>query len=305
MLSDRNRRFAYGDTSQPDSKNVVCLASWIAEGPPSEWITAGNGLQYRIQMLTHCTTAGRLGRGKCYDLSQFSDADRERIEPALKRHPDVLERLRRHRSFPDRTDCGLNGAHHFWVVDDYDDSLTLTEYVQQKAIHGAGLPLEETLNIMKQVAQALRVLHQRKIIRRGLTPDSILIQPDGHVLLTDLELCKLLGEHPTVVPEKFPKSPWLAPELSGMPWSQIPDTEAWEAVDVYSWGRIFLYVATGKVPPESLNRMCDVIPMYPPEIQEMLGRATFAGYRTRPSISEALGAWERMGRIANENHPAD
>lgn len=287
------RLLKYGETSRAKADNVICLASWTTDGTPSAWKTAGNGLQYRVQMLQHRHTAGKRGRGKCYDLSQFNDQSRRRIHTALSRHHDVLEKVRRRPAFPCQADSGFADADHFWVIDQHEEGLTLTEYLSREELLGGGLSFLETVDIMEQVAAALLELHERNVIRRELTPDSILVQPDGHVLLTDLELCKLLGEYPTVVPNGIPASPWLAPELGELPVS--------DKVDVYSWGKIFLYAATGKVPPQIVATRDTELRGYPKGIRHLLASSTFAGYRSRPSIAAVIGALQAC-RISEDRN---
>ncbi len=302
--SETARQLMYGDAPQSDADEVLCLASWKPDGPPSAWVTAANGLQYRVQMLQHLHTADKRGRGKRYDLSQFDDAARKRIAALLSRHHDVLQKLKRQPAFPCQVDSGYSDANHFWVIDDYEEGLTLTDYMQREELLSVGLSLAETLNIMEQIARALLELHEADVIRRELNPDSILIQPNGHVLLTDLELCKLLGEHPTVVPNRLPSSTWLAPELGDLPSGSLANSKDWGAVDVYSWGKIFLYVATGKVPPEVVSFRDTEVRGYPKGLRHLLSSVTFASYRSRPSIAEVLGVLERTRDSDGENRQA-
>lgn len=302
--SETARRLIYGDVPRSETDDVICLASWIPDGNPSEWKTAANGLQYRVQMLNHRTTSGRRGRGKCYDLSQFDDAARKRIAALLSRHHDVLQKLKRQPAFPCQVDSGYSDANHFWVIDDHEEGLTLTEYMQREELLGGGLSQTETLDIMEQIARALLELHEANVIRRELNPDSILIQPNSHVLLTDLELCKLLGEHPTVIPDKLPSSTWLAPELGDLPSGSLANSKDWGAVDVYSWGKIFLYVATGKVPPNCPSLRDTELSGYPKGVRHLLSSATFASYRSRPSIAQVIGLLERTRPSDSANRQA-
>lgn len=282
------RRLMYGDSATANSDSAIGLKSWVSDGKPSEWKTAGNGLQYCVVTLRHLHTADTRARGKCYDLSQFDDRARQRIAPAQSRHPNVLQRLKRRPAFPNHLDSGYDDTDedHFWVIDGHEEGLTLTEYLQREELAGGGLSLAEVLDLMEQVARALMELHEAKVIRRELTPDSILVRPDGRVLLTDLELCKLLGEHPTVVPNRLPPSTWLAPELGGPGYD--------DRVDVYSWGKIFLYVATGTVPPVTVAARDTEIRGYPKAIRHLLANATFAGYRSRPTIAGLLGVLDAL-----------
>lgn len=53
---------------------------------------------------------------------------------------------------------------------------------------GELLPLKETLNILRQVGEALHFAHQQHIVHANLKPENILFQEDGRVLLGDFLL---------------------------------------------------------------------------------------------------------------------
>jgi eukaryotic-like serine/threonine-protein kinase len=55
------------------------------------------------------------------------------------------------------------------------------------------IPVEEALNIAKQVAEALEYAHERGIIHRDLKPANIKITPGGQVKILDFGLAKAMG----------------------------------------------------------------------------------------------------------------
>jgi serine/threonine protein kinase len=58
------------------------------------------------------------------------------------------------------------------------------------------LPLEESLSIAKQIAEALEFAHDRGIIHRDLKPANVKITPDGAAKVLDFGLAKALDESP-------------------------------------------------------------------------------------------------------------
>ena len=56
---------------------------------------------------------------------------------------------------------------------------------------GAGLPINEALDIARQIADALDAAHEKGIVHRDLKPANIKITPDGVVKVLDFGLAKL------------------------------------------------------------------------------------------------------------------
>ena len=70
------------------------------------------------------------------------------------------------------------------------------------------IPLEETLSIAKQIAEALEYAHERGIVHRDLKPANVKITPDGAVKVLDFGLAKAIEE--TSVAESISNSPTLS-----------------------------------------------------------------------------------------------
>src|SRR6202049_2939559 len=64
------------------------------------------------------------------------------------------------------------------------------EDLSQRIARGA-IPLDETLPIARQMAEALEAAHEQGIIHRDLKPANVKVRPDGAVKVLDFGLAKL------------------------------------------------------------------------------------------------------------------
>ncbi|MDA2924651.1 protein kinase, partial [Acidobacteria bacterium AH-259-L09] len=80
---------------------------------------------------------------------------------------------------------------------------TLAERIKKGAI-----PLEESLKIALQMAEALEAAHEKGIIHRDLKPANVKITPEGTVKVLDFGLAKALEDE--VVPEDIHDSPTIS-----------------------------------------------------------------------------------------------
>jgi serine/threonine-protein kinase len=74
------------------------------------------------------------------------------------------------------------------------------EDLSQRIARGA-IPLDETLPIARQIADALEAAHERGIIHRDLKPANIKVRPDGTVKVLDFGLAKAMEPASSVGPQ--------------------------------------------------------------------------------------------------------
>lgn len=259
------------------------VLEWEIEEYLSGWQKTSNGLQYQLVRLRHRFLAGRLARGKCYELRHMSTAEQSRIEGYLRRHVEVCEQIGGHDNIAENLTAALvDGL--WWVLDRWEAGESLADRLQ------AG-PLSdyESQFIMKGIANGLAELHKSGIIRRELTPRSVLLrESNDRPVLTDMELAKVAAGGPTVSPEEWPDDPYRAPEVTG-------DTPFDERADIYSWGRIFVHGATGKL----CERGQETLPTnsaIPRAVREVVLQAVEVLPSARPNdlkpVLKALRSWE-------------
>ncbi|CAB5388566.1 unnamed protein product [Rhizophagus irregularis] len=111
------------------------------------------------------------------------------------------------------------------------------------------------LNILLNIINGLREIHQKQMVYRNLHTGNVLflrnnISDFGNEISIFIELCREVGNKDDMNEIKiYGVMPYVAPEvLRGKPYSQ--------AADIYSFGMIMYFVATGKQP--FVNRAHDI-----------------------------------------------
>ena len=79
-------------------------------------------------------------------------------------------------------------------------------------LHKGPLPVDDTLDICRQVAEGLEAAHEKGIIHRDLKPANIKITPEGKVKILDFGLAKAFHEEP--VAADLSQSPTVTEQMS-------------------------------------------------------------------------------------------
>ncbi|MCB9420404.1 MAG: serine/threonine-protein kinase [Ardenticatenaceae bacterium] len=80
-----------------------------------------------------------------------------------------------------------------YIAMQYIEGGSLREKLEQLAIRGKLLTIEQALNVTRQIALALGVAHQAQVVHRDLKPANVLIRPDGTPVLVDLGIAVVQG----------------------------------------------------------------------------------------------------------------
>jgi eukaryotic-like serine/threonine-protein kinase len=147
------------------------------------------------------------------------------------------------------------------------------------------LPIEEALDIGKQICDALEAAHEKGIIHRDLKPGNVKIVPDGKVKVLDFGLAKALHSDPA------------NPALSHSPTLSIAATNA----------GVILGTAGYMAPEQAKGRIADQrsdIFSFGCVLYEMLtGRQTFEGETVTEVIASILKEEADFSLIAPNVHP--
>src|SRR5262245_45870589 len=91
--------------------------------------------------------------------------------------------------------AAIHGVEEGPAADGHHLQALVLEYVEgptlDDRIASGTLPLADTLDIARQIADALEAAHDRGVVHRDLKPANIKVKPDGAVKVLDFGLAKL------------------------------------------------------------------------------------------------------------------
>jgi serine/threonine-protein kinase len=143
--------------------------------------------------------------------------------------------------------CTLYDVGANYLVMELVEGPTLADRIKQGAI-----PLEESLQIARQIADALEAVHEKGIVHRDLKLGNIKVRPDGTVKVPDFGLAKV-GGTPAVNSEDSPTLS-VAKTAAGV----IPGTAAYmspeqargktvdKRADIWAFGVVLCEMLTGR-----------------------------------------------------------
>jgi eukaryotic-like serine/threonine-protein kinase len=177
------------------------LVKWTGDVPTTTVAKAKTGTQ-----LGTFEISGLLGKGGMGEVYRARDTRLKR-EVAIKTLPaEFSEDLSRAARFQREAEV-LASLNHPNIASLYDlqeanglpflvMELVPGETLADRIARGP-IPLEETLNILKQVCDALEAAHEKSIVHRDLKPANVKVLPDGKVKVLDFGLAKEFQTLPT------------------------------------------------------------------------------------------------------------
>ena len=144
-----------------------------------------------------------------------------------------------------------------YIVMEYVQGTDLRSFLRSSAVRPTA---HEVLEILRPVLQALAVVHEAGLVHRDISPDNIMLLPNGKVKLLDFGAVREVENagvdkeltHATQAILKHGFAPLEQYQAKGAlgPWT-----------DIYALCATIYYCMTGKVPPEAHERMMEDIPV--------------------------------------------
>jgi serine/threonine protein kinase len=248
---------------------------------------------------------GRLGEGGMGAVYLAEDQNRRRvavkvIRPELARDPEFRARFRsevkRARQVPpfctaEVLDADADHATPYLVVE-YVDGPSLADLIRDRGpLCGGNLH-----SLAMGVAIALAAIHDAGVVHRDLKPANVLLSP-GTPKVIDFGIAKALdttSQH-TVPGQILGTIAYMGPER----FDTATAATAGPATDVFSWGAVVAYAATGHTPftPESLIATAAGVALPTPDLsgvpaplRDLVARALRQHPDERPSAHDLLDA---------------
>lgn len=146
---------------------------------------------------------------------------------AIFNHPNVVSVY----------DVGQDGATHY-IVMHYVEGVNLKTLINREA----PLAIADAVQIAEAVAHGLEAAHRVGLIHRDIKPQNIMVEPDGHVRITDFGIAKShLSTAKTQTGMTFGTADYISPEQAqGLP--------ATPRSDIYSLGVTLYEMLTARLP---------------------------------------------------------
>lgn len=237
----------------------------------------GGGGMGEVYLAEDTRLPGRQCAIKRMSPAQLAPRDRNWIINAFQQEAQMLANLR-HEGLTSVTDFFAERG-DWYLVMDYVKGETLEKRLE-RARKGR-LPLDEVLNITRQLCDVLEYLHEQNptVVFRDLKPANVMLTPEGKVKLIDFGIARFFKPGQTKDTMNLGTPGYAAPELYGGLGQSAPPT------DIYGLGVLMHQMVTGHDPttnptPFFLPPPGDLLSGLPQNVEEVILRAT----RVQPDL---------------------
>ncbi|MDP9000199.1 MAG: serine/threonine protein kinase [Myxococcota bacterium] len=226
------------------------------------------------------------------DIAFYQRFEREEKIGQKLEHPNIVRVLR------------PESKSRMYLVMEYAEGSSLRAIIGQKK----RLPVEDALNIARQIGRALVYMHEQGIVHRDLKPENVLVTKDGHVSLIDFGIARDEAARRLTwagLSSTMGTPDYMAPE-------QVRGRRGDPRTDIYALGTMLYEMITGELPYAGANAHAimrakmdeaprpprDVLPDIDPKIDEVILHAVARSPRERyASAAEMLADLEAPSRV--------
>jgi serine/threonine protein kinase len=155
----------------------------------------------------------------------------------------------------------------YFIVMEYLEGKTAAEKMAEN--DDDRLPEKEVLNIMKDVASALRESHKRKVIHCDLKPQNIMFTREGEVKVLDFSISFQITRSITMSTGERSSTgtiPYMAPEQLSKKFGRVD-----EQTDVWGFGATMYHMLSGEPPFDDREQIIDP-DEFPYELEGISGK---------------------------------
>ncbi len=239
--------------SSPGDATVGVAEGWSRPSPVSP--ASLSPLLPRSFLGTRYEILSLLGEGGMGAVYKARDRELDRvvalkvIRPEMAAHPEVLARFKQelilarkvtHRNVIRIFDLGEVGGTKF-ITMDFVEGHDLKGLVRTKG----KLPVEEIVQIVKQVCLALEAAHAEGVVHRDLKPQNIMVDQQSRVYVMDFGIAR------SIEPGGMTQTGMLVGTPEYMSPEQVRGEHVGPRSDIFALGLILYELLTGKMPYEA------------------------------------------------------
>ena len=233
------------------------------------------------------TTSGKRVALKVF---RFQDSQNEREIEKLNRERKVLARINS-RGVAKYYDSNFDNDPP-WIASEYVDGPTLKEAITSKGLMNA----QSTELLIHQISSALTEIHKENVAHRDLSPNNVILGPDGPVII-DFGSSRLTDSSKGLVSILTSGTPgYLSPEAQ-------TGLDASTPSDIFAIAKVAEFALTG----ESDSPQSEKLNQLSPSLARMLYQALEIDPSRRPTAQEIMDAcqpnYESLKEISASSYP--
>lgn len=236
------------------------------------------GDQFYTEYRARHTFMGKRGtaRLRIYHVDPYQDvAAREREQKIISNAFRTIGQIPGHPNILNIRDFFASEDDSYFVLVTEDaQGQALRQYIKKASL---ALTFDQKLRIMRDVLTALQHAHSYQVIHRNLTPDAIIVSPDGHGRLSSFEYARADNGTTSSIGREIVDDidqTYQAPECYGEP------SAASATSDLFSAGLVFYELLTGETAFSSPTQIFDAGAIFPVKPTDL-----------RPDLPSGLNDW--------------